>query len=154
MRKILSTLYRFPVFTIFIVLVTVGIFFGMISAIVSSRRGQYPQNQQLAASQTEATAQYQSQASEATKIFFDQARVVIATKNNKPASWPSAFAPLVSSTKSALVAMRVPADMRTTHLSLVLLLDKWQRAIDGSSADQKNVFVVTTQFLAKNPWLP
>lgn len=60
---------------------------------------------------------------------------------------------LVEKTQERLLRVRVPASFRTTHLSFILLLDQWKRALDGSSADRDVVLDKTRDLVAENAWI-
>lgn len=65
----------------------------------------------------------------------------------------SAMQQLVEKTQERLLRVRVPADYRDSHLSFVLLLEQWKRALRGSVADQEVVVAKTKDLAAANPWV-
>ncbi len=63
------------------------------------------------------------------------------------------FVDIVEKTQERLLRVRVPKDDRDAHLSFVLLLDQWKRALSGSVADQEKVFEKSEAVLTANPWV-
>ena len=63
------------------------------------------------------------------------------------------FSDLVAKTQDRLLRLRVPRDARDAHLSFVLLLDRWKRALDGSLSDKNKAIEQTATVLAAHPWL-
>lgn len=63
------------------------------------------------------------------------------------------FLEIVTKTQERLLRVRVPKDERDAHLSFVLLLDQWKRALGGSVADQEKVFEKTETVLVEYPWI-
>lgn len=63
------------------------------------------------------------------------------------------FVDIVEKTQERLLRVRVPKDGRDAHLSFVLLLDQWKRALGGSAADQEKVFDKSEDVLTENPWI-
>lgn len=66
---------------------------------------------------------------------------------------PAELSSLVGETQERLFTERVPSEFRETHLSLVLLLDQWKRALAGNAIDQQTALAKTDEFLAANAWL-
>ena len=149
MRKIASTIHRFPVFLVFIVIVVIGIVYGLCASIVSMRQVRISNGQQKNTVGMVST-EYQGKVKILYAPFLAQVSFIQTTD---PKMWPSNLLPTIQTTKSAMLAMRVSPEMRETHLSLVLLLDKWQRAGSGSVADQKNILVMTKKVVDANGWL-
>jgi hypothetical protein len=63
------------------------------------------------------------------------------------------FVDIITKTQERLLRVRVPREERDAHLSFVLLLDQWKRALDGSVADQEKVFEKSEAVLTANPWV-
>lgn len=82
---------------------------------------------------------------------FMQQAVNINTQNLS--SMDPVFASLIEKTQDSLLRVRVPASEREAHLSFVMLLDQWKRAVGGSRADQDRVSQATRGVAAANPWL-
>jgi hypothetical protein len=69
------------------------------------------------------------------------------------ASIDTVFVSLIEKTEDRLLRVRVPSAQRETHLSFVMLLEKWKRAVGGSQADQKQISQATKDVATANPWL-
>jgi len=63
------------------------------------------------------------------------------------------LAALASKTQERLLRLRVPSGERDAHLQLVLLLDKWKRAGQGSVPDRSDVLSKTQELLASYTWI-
>lgn len=65
--------------------------------------------------------------------------------------------PILSETirgwQQRLLALRVPSAEREAHLSVVLLLDQWRRALDGSVLDGNRALATVDQLVADYPWM-
>lgn len=59
----------------------------------------------------------------------------------------------VEDSVQAMLDLTVPASEREFHLSAVLLMEQWKRALSGSSLDARRVNASTEQFLEDNDWL-
>jgi hypothetical protein len=95
---------------------------------------------------------YQAQVRSITAPFLAEAAKV-RTRADVAKEGPSAL-DLVTSTEDGLVRMdRIPSEERDVHLSLVLLLDKWKRALTGSAADADALVAKTDEVLGAVPWL-
>jgi hypothetical protein len=61
---------------------------------------------------------------------------------------------IVTTAQDGLIAQRVPSEEREAHLALVLLLERWKRALGGDDlAAQEDVFARTQEFIAAHPWI-
>jgi hypothetical protein len=61
---------------------------------------------------------------------------------------------IVSTTQDRLIELRVPSEERDAHLALVLLMERWKRALGSEDvALQEEVFVRTQEFIAAHPWV-
>lgn len=63
------------------------------------------------------------------------------------------FYRLVDVTQGRMIEIKVPTGSRETHISIVLLLEQWKRAVGGSVADQEAVIGNTRDVIERNPWL-
>jgi hypothetical protein len=63
------------------------------------------------------------------------------------------FIRLSDATKERLMNLRVPADNRDLHMQIILLVDQWKRAAEGSAADAQVVSDRTAQLIVANRWL-
>jgi hypothetical protein len=63
------------------------------------------------------------------------------------------FLELTTRTQERLLRLRVPKEERDSHLTFVLLLDQWKRALEGSSPDRAVVLEGTTRVVAAHPWI-
>jgi len=96
-----------------------------------------------------APEEYDTSAQEVMAPFLQQAASVTEASFDGDLS---ALGELVTKTEERLLRVRVPADRRDTHLSAVLLLGAWKRAIAGSVQDRKTVLSATATFAASASW--
>ncbi len=110
-----------------------------------------PSPQRLVASSAQTPDEYRQASREIVRPFFDQ--VSQLTPEGIEAGGAD-LANLASKTQERLLRMQhIPASEREAHLSLVLLLDKWNRAGQGSIADQTDVLAKTQELLTTYPWI-
>lgn len=121
--------------------------FGLVYGLIHLRVGDQP----AAVAVTAPTlADYHQGASSVLEPFLNQWPNVTSealVSDNEPLKG------LVVMTQERLLRLRVPAEAKDDHLVLVLLLDKWKRALAGSAADQRNVLEMTEQTVAGLAWL-
>ncbi|MEY4723585.1 MAG: hypothetical protein RLZZ324_1098 [Candidatus Parcubacteria bacterium] len=95
--------------------------------------------------------EYRADAAEAMKQFLSQAG------NMTDADFGGTAAPimleLAGKTQTALLALRVPGDLKDAHLAFVLLLDRWKRALSGDVNAQTGLAEKTKQLMATYPWV-
>lgn len=96
------------------------------------------------------SAEYRRDVADAMAPFLTQARRMIAAESVPGSEEAKALA---AKTKERLLTMTVPKEDRDAHLALVLLLDQWERAFDGSSPDAAKVGDRTEKVLERYPWL-
>lgn len=60
---------------------------------------------------------------------------------------------LATAAHQEMLAIRVPADQRTAHLEMVLLLDRWNRALSGNESDMAGLLAKTQTLIENYPWL-
>ncbi len=94
--------------------------------------------------------EYQSEARSVLAPFLEQAAAV---DSGSLAAADEVFGALIDKTQERLLRVRVPAQARETHLSFVLLLEQWRRALKGSAADQDRAADMTVKLTSANPWL-
>lgn len=93
--------------------------------------------------------EYQQEVRSVLGPFLQQA-VNVDPKNL--AAVDSVFTDLVVKTEDRLLRVRVPSKS-DAHVSFVMLLEKWKRALSGSRFDQDQVSQATREVLAASPWL-
>jgi len=94
--------------------------------------------------------EYRGEARTVLGPFLEQAAVA---DPDQLVETETVFKSLVDKTQERLLRLRVPAEAREAHLSFVLLLEQWRRALGGSAADQAKVSGMTEKVTAANPWL-
>lgn len=141
---------EFVVLGSFAAVVIVGFFYAAVSIILAA----YPETVSqgpLAVQPVAPTAeQYKAQVRDDLHPFFSQAATMKAGDID---SAGPVFRELVVKTQDMLLRLRVPKEYRDNHLSFVLLLDQWKRALDGSKPDRAVVLKKTSTVLDANPWL-
>lgn len=60
---------------------------------------------------------------------------------------------IIINAQNDLLNLRVPTGEREAHLNIVLLLDQWKRALQGSPKEVERIQAKTIQDLASYPWL-
>jgi hypothetical protein len=93
--------------------------------------------------------------------YRQQVRLILEPFFELVASYPAAagvsadpvLAQVVAGWQQELLALTVPAAEREAHLSAVLLLDQWQRALNGSPLDGGRALASVDQLLSDYPWL-
>jgi hypothetical protein len=93
---------------------------------------------------------YQQETREVMAPFLEQAGKMTAENF---AADNSAMTQLVGKTQERLLTVIVPKEYKSAHLSFILLLEKWKRALTGNADDQKAVLKETTDAVIANPWL-
>ncbi len=96
------------------------------------------------------TEAYQKETRDVMTPFLRQAANVQV--QNFSADIPSMLE-LVTKTQELMLRVRVPKDSREAHLSFVLLLDQWKRALAGSKSDQAAVLAKTPELVAAHSWV-
>jgi len=95
--------------------------------------------------------EYQQEVRSVFGPFLQQA---VNVNSQNLAAVDSVFTDLVVKTQDRLLRVRVPSKSeQPAHLSFVLLLEQWKRALGGSRADQDQVSRATQEVLAASPWL-
>lgn len=144
------TIGEFIVFGLVISVACVALLYGITLVFNAS-----PKNDSMSAETQQpvvvapSTTEYDSSASDVMTPFLQQAALVT------PASFTgdlSLLGDLVTKTEDRLLRLRLPAERRDAHLSAVLLLGSWKRAIAGSAQDQNDVLSATAEFVKTAPW--
>ncbi|MDD5251668.1 MAG: hypothetical protein PHT12_03460 [Patescibacteria group bacterium] len=150
MRKEKHRVYwRLAGLFVFAAVVLAGLAYGMAHVILSGNGGQG----EIAPTITAPTVEeYQAAIKPILKPFFEQAVKLSPEDLVQP---DPMLVQLEGQTRQSLLgfSMRVPKAATGTHMSFVLLLDKWRRALAGSDGDQATVIDATRQVMADNPWL-
>ena len=94
--------------------------------------------------------EYRSEARDVLSPFLEQARMI---GSDQAAYDETVFLGLVDKTQERLLRLIVPVQGQEAHLSFVLLLEQWRRAINGSVSDQAQAPDNTQKVIAANPWL-
>ncbi|MEY4744154.1 MAG: hypothetical protein RL272_99 [Candidatus Parcubacteria bacterium] len=142
---------EFTIFGVFIAVAVFGILYGLLLAVTGALPTEMPADfpdLQPVVAPTES--EYQSEASDVLSPFFRQAAQMQAEDLTGDTG---ALLQLVQKTQDRLLRVRVPKEYRDAHLSFVLLLDQWKRALAGSAPDRKVVLDKTRELMAANPWL-
>jgi len=137
---------EFAVLGVFCLAVIVGVLYGVLNLRV------LPSANEPAAEAVKAPteADYRAAAGSVMAPFLDQAQKL---DERAFAAADPTFVDLVSKTQERLLRIRVPGPDKDVHLSCVLLLEQWRRALSGSASDQKLVLANTRDLLGANPWL-
>lgn len=146
--------YRINEFTVFGAFVAVAVF-GLVYGIVAAALGKFDiasgyEDTLLQPAAPPTELEYQTEAREVLSPFLGQA---LAMRQEDLTGDNSAMLQLVEKTQDRLLRVRVPADYREFHLSAVLLLDQWKRALAGSQPDRDAAIGKTQELAKKSPWL-
>lgn len=71
----------------------------------------------------------------------------------KAATNASSLLKLAEKAEYELLLLKVPSVDKDAHLNIVLLLEKWKRLLDGSSADFTGTTKKTTEIKRDYPWI-
>lgn len=130
-------------------LLACGAIFGWSEAKIAERSQKPPA--EVIAAPAMTSADYEREVSDVMTPFLELAAEF---KQENFAADSAPMLELVTKTQERLLNVdRVPADHRTPHLSFVLLLDQWKRALSGSVLDQKTVIEKTETTVRENPWI-
>lgn len=151
-RKDRHTIGEFLVLGVIVAAACVGVLYGVFMAFKkgdASPSSATPDAQDQPAPVAPAPEEYDASAQEVMAPFLQQAALVTDASFDGDLT---ALGDLVTKTEERLLRVRVPADRRDTHLSAVLLLGSWKRAIAGSAQDRKDVLSATATFAASASW--
>ncbi|MFA6603587.1 MAG: hypothetical protein WCT10_01940 [Patescibacteria group bacterium] len=137
---------RFAVFAVFGLAVIAGIGYGVLNLRVLPV-AEAPASEVVTAP---SEAEYRTAAGSVLTPFFVQAQKLDETAFT---AIDPIFVDLIDKTQERLLRLRVPGADQNIHLSCVLLLEQWRRAMSGSKADQKLVLANTRDLLGENSWL-
>lgn len=140
---------EFTILGVFVAIVVFGLLYGIVTAAIqlAATTAQEPQAPAVVAPTAE---EYEWEAKSVLGPFLAQAN---AMSTDDLAAPDPMLARLVETTQTRMLGIRVPNEYRDFHLSSVLLLEKWKRAIGGSAPDRDTVLERTKQLAADNPWL-
>ncbi|HTK05098.1 MAG TPA: hypothetical protein VL500_05930 [Candidatus Eisenbacteria bacterium] len=146
--------FRIDEFTVFGAFVAVAVF-GLVYGIVAVAVGKFDvsagyEEPLLQPVEPPTELEYQTEARDVLSPFFGQA---LTMRQEDLSGDNSAMLQLVEKTQDRLLRVRVPADYREFHLSAVLLLDQWKRALAGSKPDRDAALGKTQELAKKSPWL-
>ena len=147
-RKKDKWLNEFTVLGVFIAVSLGGLLFGGFMAVFDSIEPAKLLVPVIAPAPTEA--EYQQEVRRVMRGFMSQ-YWLLTEDDFDSVSEP--LRNLVGVTQDRLIGVRVPASERDTHLSLVLLMDQWKRALNSSAANYHSVLLNTDAFLELHPWL-
>ncbi len=139
---------QLTVLGVFFAVVLVGLIYGLANMDLSGLGSGTNASAPVAPPPT--VDEYRSSAEQILSPFLTQ-----ASKMTGPdlASPDPVMVDLVQKTQELLLRLKVPKEEKEAHLSFVLLLDQWRRALSGSVADQQSVFDNTHAVISQNPWL-
>ncbi|MBI4457464.1 hypothetical protein HY633_00685 [Candidatus Uhrbacteria bacterium] len=145
---------EFAVLGGFVMVAFIGYFVAIGSVLWPSFLESAPQQVQVEASPpAPSVEEYRASVANVAGPLLSQVRLLtdadLAAKGEVAVSLSS----LVGKTQERLLRVTVPNVERDTHLSLVLLLEQWKRALAGSKADGKVVRANTAKMIAAHPWL-
>lgn len=112
--------------------------------------GQRGPKQEVLTGPAPSEQEYKAEVASVLSPFLSSALKVQAEDFAMP---PAELKDLAQKTQDRLLRVRVPKEFKDGHLSYVLLLDMWKRALGGSKADQAAVTSKTAETLDENPWL-
>ena len=141
---------EYTVFGIFIAIVSLGLLYGGVRVLFSSAVSHVTQNVIMQTPQVLSVQDYKRETRDILIPFLTQAKNIKIGENIED---PSLILGMIQTTQDRLLRLRVPREFLDTHLSFVLLLDQWKRAMNGSRLDQKIAQEKTQSALKTNPWL-
>jgi hypothetical protein len=146
------TFTEYAVFGLLVSVVLFGVFFSVFSFFAKGGRG--GSNVSVAVSQPTPVAptasQYQDEVRGVMAPFLEQAQKMTSADFSAD---NSAMNDLATKTQDRMIGIRVPKEYKDAHLSFVLLLAQWSRALGGSVTDQAAVLQKTAEVIAADPWL-
>lgn len=138
---------EFTILGAFVVVALSGLIVGSISLIIQANA-----ERDSAPEATAPTARdYRAEAKAVITPFLGQAAVI--SQGVFPEGTDTAMSDLVDLTQERLLGLTVPASEREVHLSMVILLDQWRRALNGTDRDMAGVIARTDKLLIDYPWL-
>lgn len=135
---------------VFFAVIAIGLIYAVFNMkVVSAPRTSLPAALRLPPPLT--VSAYQAEAKSVFGPFMQQA---LRIGPADPAYADPVFSSLIQKTEDSLLRMeRLPSSVRDAHLSFVMLLEKWKRAVGGSRADQEQLARATRAVADANPWL-
>jgi len=148
MRKKKSQLFNeFTILGVFVIIAMAGLIVGAVSIATQSQEVRDPEP--VVSGPT--ASEYRAQASAVFEPFLTQVRII--GDGTLPDGAGSVMSDLVNLTQERLLGMTVPSSERDAHLSMVILLDQWRRAIEGTQMDVAGVVLRTESLLEDYPWI-
>ena len=141
---------EFTILGVFVAVAVFGLGYGLLSLVLGTaefRTDDLPFVQPVVAPTPE---EYEADARDVLAPFLEQALLM---RTEDLAGDTGAMGQLVEKTQDRLLRVRVPKEYRDLHLSMVLLLDQWKRALAGSAPARDVVLDRTGEIVVANPWL-
>jgi hypothetical protein len=142
---------------IFLIIVSIGFIYGLTRLNVPSSAlpadltvSSVPSDEESAASTAPTVAEYRDAAVRALQPFLG---VVSENEEATTVSADQAARLKVEDSVQAMLSLTVPASEREFHLSAVLLMEQWKRALSGSSLDARRAIASAEDWLEDNYWL-
>ncbi len=149
-KKHRFTLDEFFILEVFLAAAAFGLLCGVLFVMISTSQVSVPAVFAPAPT-VETDDEYHAAAKDVMAPFFAQA---ITMKSSDIAVADPTMRELAKKTQDRLLRLdHIPKSEQTTHLSCVLLLGQWLRALDGSVVDALVVHDKTVALLKENPWL-
>jgi hypothetical protein len=127
--------------------VLVGLAYGVFATVVPRDT---PATEAVPVPVAPTQEEYRTEAVAVMADFWQQSANVTAEGLRNP---DPRFVEIVTKTQERLLRVRVPKEDRDAHLTFVLLLDQWKRALNGSTLDQERVFEKSETVRTANPWI-
>jgi hypothetical protein len=140
---------EFVVLGVFAAVVIAGLLYALVIVVVVGKDGAVETD--IALPPVPPTAEeYRSGARDVLVPFLDQADLM--TEADVASAGP-VVDDFVEKTQERLLRLRVPKEYRDAHLTFVLLLDQWRRALAGSEPDRAVVLAKTRAVVETYPWV-
>ncbi|MEA3248968.1 MAG: hypothetical protein U9Q03_01265 [Patescibacteria group bacterium] len=146
-KKKVTFFNEFTILGTFVVVALAGLAIGAVSLIADYQK--YGPVEPLVTAPP--VGEYRAEARAVVAPFLGQAAVI--SQVVVPEGADRVMGDLVDMTQERLLGMTVPATERDAHLSMVILLDQWRRALSGTELDMAGVATRTDGLLADYPWL-
>jgi uncharacterized membrane protein len=146
-KKEKHLLNEFTVLGSFAAVVLAGLAIGAVSLIANPPK----QLIETAVPAGPSVSDYRSEVRQILMPFLQQ--VVVIEETGLPEGASETLSNMVSLTQERMLDLTVPAGEREAHLSMVILLDQWTRALSGVNSDLSGVISRTSRLMLKYPWL-
>ncbi len=138
---------RFAVVGVFVAVVLVGLGYGLLIIVLDAN---LTEPKQSAVLQVPTVIEYRAEAGTVMAPFLGQIETLQMGAITEDAG--EAIADLAGRTQDRLLRMRVPSSERDAHLSFVILLDQWKRAVNVEG-DISGVLRRTNELVEKYRWI-